>query len=57
MGKIADLQVDQHKAFENIVVEHKVNIEIPSVKAYFLLPSLKTKARAPIPTGTSASDQ
>lgn len=27
-GKVAGLQIDQHKAYEQVVVEHQVHIEI-----------------------------
>ena len=38
MCQVAELQVDKHKAFQNVVVEHKVNVEMASVKGDFLLP-------------------
>ena len=44
MSKIAYLQINQYKAFEDIVVKYKVDIKIASVKADFLLTGLKTKA-------------
>ena len=38
MGEIARFEVDEDEAFQNIVIEHEVDMEVPSVEVDVLLP-------------------
>ena len=57
MRDLPAFQIDQHKAFQDVIVENKVNKEMPSVKgnSFFVLQQKKT--RALIPVGIFADDQ
>lgn len=46
MCNLRRLKVDEKETFENIIVEHKVDIEISHIGAYILLASNKCKAFA-----------
>lgn len=46
MGKLADLQVNQHEAFEDVVVENKIDLVVVAVKGD---PFLAGYEREPLP--------
>ena len=46
MGQLSHFEVNQHKAFQNVVVEHQINVEVLTVQCEPLLPSHKRKASA-----------
>ena len=46
MRKVIGFKVDEHKTAHQIVVKHKVNIEMASIEGDALLARLKSKAAA-----------
>ena len=43
MSQISQFQIYKHEAFENVIIEYKVYIELSAVKGDFLLPCHKAE--------------
>ena len=44
MGELAHFQINQDKAFQNVIVKHKVNKEVLPIQRELLLPCYERKA-------------
>lgn len=46
MSQVSDFQIYKYEAFQNVIIEDKINVEMPSVEDDMLLAGNKGKASA-----------